>query len=104
MGASMIKELLLVLGAAVLATATMAAVETGTGCKLGGIDVPGFEVKAISPTQFQTLHTAVAPRGESERWMEIPWQTDLQAARKLAAQEKKPLLMWVMDGHPLGCT
>ncbi len=73
-------------------------------CKLGESPVPGLAVKALDPAQFAALHREVAPRGEGERWAEIPWQTDLTEARQKAAREKKPLLMWIMDGHPLGCT
>jgi hypothetical protein len=73
-------------------------------CQLGGVKVPGFAVAQIPPAQFNTLHKAVAPAGETERWMEIPWESDLWAAKQRAAREGKPLLMWIMDGHPLGCT
>jgi len=64
--------------------------------------MPDLAVKTLDAETFRKLHAEMAPRGE--RWMEIPWETDLQAARQRAARERKPLLMWVMDGHPLGCT
>lgn len=60
--------------------------------------------KAMPLEQFTQLHASVAPQGDTERWTEIPWMLDLNAAREKAARERKPLLMWVMDGHPLGCT
>ena len=90
-------------------SAALAALLSGgdqvtTVCKLGNITVPGLSVKALSPEQFTTLHGEVTPSGPGERWREIPWETDLNAAREKARREKKPLLMWVMDGHPLGCT
>lgn len=69
---------------------------------LGGVAVPGFGMKALPEADFARLHRAVAPG--KERWAEIPWETDLAAARARSAREGKPLLMWVMDGHPLGCT
>jgi hypothetical protein len=73
-------------------------------CTLGGVAVPALSVKALDTKHFRALHAAVAPRGEGERWAEIPWQPDLAEARRKAARENKPLLMWIMDGHPLGCT
>jgi hypothetical protein len=73
-------------------------------CQLAGLPVPTFGEPRLSAGRFQALHAAMTPRGESERWTEIPWQSDLQAARQKAAREEKPLLIWVMDGHPLGCT
>ncbi len=46
----------------------------------------------------------IVPSGRSEAYRNIPWQTDLIAARDLAKKTGKPLFLWVMDGHPLGCT
>jgi hypothetical protein len=73
-------------------------------CTLDGLKVPGFAVKSLPQEEFTKLHAAVAPKGDGERWTEIPWESDLIVAQQRAAREKKPLLMWVMDGHPLGCT
>jgi hypothetical protein len=93
------------MSAAVLGTAMMASgAETETACRLNGIPVPGLAVTSLAPEAFRALHAAVAPRGQGERWTVIPWQTDLEAARRQAAHDGKPLLMWIMDGHPLGCT
>jgi hypothetical protein len=71
-------------------------------CAIGGVRTPGLAVTELSADQFAALHAQMAPQGE--RWTEIPWQIDLLAAREKARRENKPLLMWVMDGHPLGCT
>ena len=73
-------------------------------CTLKGTSVPNFATGSLSREQFAKLHSAVAPSGDTERWMEIPWQTNLSDARRKAQEEGKPLLMWIMDGHPLGCT
>ena len=73
-------------------------------CTLNNVPVPGLSVTTLDAKRFQALHQAVTPRPEAERWTEIPWQADLLAARQKAAREQKPLLMWIMDGHPLGCT
>jgi hypothetical protein len=37
------------------------------------------------------------------KWASIPWQTDLWAARRLAAEQGKPIFAWMMNGNPLGC-
>lgn len=91
---------LLLFGVMVMSMTAMA--QSPTPEKLGGVEVPTSTVKSLPAETFQKLHAALKPKGE--RWMEIPWQTDLLAARQKAAREKKPLLMWIMDGHPLGCT
>jgi hypothetical protein len=57
----------------------------------------------MEPGEFAALHASIVPR-EEEAWQTIPWQIDLLAARELAASSKKPLFIWSMNGHPLGCT
>jgi hypothetical protein len=47
---------------------------------------------------------AVLPRTSEERWLQVPWRTDFAAARAEANRAGKPLFLWMMDGHPLGCT
>jgi len=45
----------------------------------------------------------ILPSKEESAWLEIDWKTDLWEARKEAAQSGKPIYLWEMDGHPLGC-
>lgn len=37
-------------------------------------------------------------------WLQIPWGSDLQAARQRAARTRRPVFLWAMEGHPLGAT
>ncbi len=57
----------------------------------------------ISEAEFTRLHRTVTQSAE-EPWRSIPWNTSLLTAQQQAAKEKKPLFIWAMDGHPLGCT
>jgi hypothetical protein len=57
----------------------------------------------IKPEQFEKLHALIKPQADEEKFMQIPWLTNLWEARKQAAAQGKPLLLWEMDGHPLGC-
>ena len=58
----------------------------------------------VSAERFAELQKVIRPSAAEDRWASIPWQTDLWEARKVAAKEGKPILLWEMDGHPLGCT
>jgi hypothetical protein len=58
----------------------------------------------IAPGQFEALHAILQPKQTEQAWMQIPWRTSLWEAREIAAREGKPILLWEMDGHPLGCT
>jgi len=45
----------------------------------------------------------ILPTAEESAWLEIDWKTDLWEARREAARTGKPIYLWEMDGHPLGC-
>jgi len=66
----------------------------------------GTSSVAAEPFQqtLTELHTLIKPQSGEESWSKIPWRTSLWEARQKAAAEGKPILLWEMDGHPLGCT
>jgi hypothetical protein len=37
-------------------------------------------------------------------WLQIPWATTFKDGIVAADAAGKPLLLWTMNGHPLGCT
>ncbi len=53
---------------------------------------------------FMKLHALMHPTPTEVKWLEIDWRTDLWEARKEASAKGKPIYLWEMDGHPLGCT
>jgi hypothetical protein len=63
----------------------------------------GRAVEPLKPDQFDKLRTVIKPAATEDKWAQIPWQTDLWEARRKAAAEGKPILLWEMDGHPLAC-
>ena len=63
--------------------------------------VPAAE--PIAADQFEELHTLIKPQTDERGWEKIPWMTDLWEARRRAAELGRPILLWEMDGHPLGC-
>ena len=62
----------------------------------------GKGAPGISADRFDKLRALIKPKPGG--YADIPWMTDLWEARKKAAAEGKPLLVWVGDGHPLGWT
>ena len=52
---------------------------------------------------FRRLH-AELQQSKNAPWQTIPWKIALLDARKTALAENKPIFIWAMDGHPLGCT
>ena len=51
---------------------------------------------------FEKLHAEIVPKDEV--WKSIPWHADLISAQAAAIKQNKPMFIWSMDGHPLGCT
>ena len=65
--------------------------------------VPARGAERLDPGRFETIHSLIKPKADEERWAAIPWMASLWQAREQAAREGKPILLWEMDGHPLGC-
>jgi hypothetical protein len=57
----------------------------------------------LDELRFAELQQQLTPE-PGDPWRSIPWRIDLLAAQREAAQQHKPLFLWAMDGHPLGCT
>ena len=57
----------------------------------------------ITEKEFRELQEALTP-DENELWRTIPWKIALLDAQRTAATQRKPIFIWAMDGHPLGCT
>jgi len=58
----------------------------------------------LTAKQFDQLWSVIRPQPGEDKWDEIAWRADLWEARREAAAKGKPLLLWEMDGNPLGCT
>jgi hypothetical protein len=46
----------------------------------------------------------IVAKPSEEKWLSIPWRTNLTQARIDAQKTDKPIFMWIMNGHPMGCT
>lgn len=61
---------------------------------------PGEQLTAA---EFAAVRRAVLPKPGEDDFEKFPWLTSIWEARTRAAKEGKPVLLWEMDGHPLGC-
>ena len=57
----------------------------------------------LNDSEFRKLHKQLQPAAD-ELWRSIGWRISLLDAQRVAAQQQKPIFIWAMDGHPLGCT
>ncbi len=46
----------------------------------------------------------IKPTKKEIAWAQIPWLTTFYDGLVESDRIQKPLLLWVMNGHPLGCT
>ena len=46
----------------------------------------------------------VMPDEAERRWEQIEFLPSYAVGLKAASDQQKPLMLWVMNGHPLGCT
>jgi len=65
---------------------------------------------ASSPAQeltersYERLKRKILPQEDEGAWTGVPWRAAFGAAVAEAREKGKPVLLWAMNGHPLGCT
>jgi hypothetical protein len=69
-----------------------------------GVSALAGAAEPITPQSFQELRAVIRPHEGEGKWARIPWLASLWEARQRAAAAGKPILLWEMDGNPLGCT
>jgi hypothetical protein len=57
---------------------------------------------ALDQAEFEKMHRALQLPTD-EPWRTIVWETEITEACARAAKEKKPVVLRVRSGHPLGC-
>lgn len=70
---------------------------------LASISPTAGAAEPIDAAEQHALLALIRPGADEDPFATIPWQISLWEARAKAAKEGKPILLWEMDGHPLGC-
>ena len=60
-----------------------------------------FSLTSINYTMWKDF---IKPTKKELAWAQIPWRTTFYDGLIDADILNQPLLLWVMNGHPLGCT
>ena len=60
----------------------------------------------VEPTaaNFKQWLTFIQPDAKEQAYKEIPWRNHFWTAVQEAKELGRPILLWTMNGHPLGCT
>ncbi len=67
-------------------------------------DEAGPREPVLDDATFATWRDRIRIRDSELAWERLPWYVTYQEGLEQAGAEGKPLLLWVMNGHPLGCT
>ena len=46
----------------------------------------------------------ILPKPSECKWKEIEWRPIFGEGLREATEQDRPMLIWAMNGHPLGCT
>lgn len=68
-----------------------------------GCAAPVSAAPPLTAADAARLRAVIRPLDGEDPFETIPWETSLWDARTKAAAAGKPVLLWEMDGHPLGC-
>jgi len=82
--------------AALLGAVCVALLSCGADPSAGG--------ESLSADTFASWQGYVEPDADELAFQRIPWLATYVDGVIRADTEKKPLLLWIMNGHPLGCT
>src|SRR3954447_3778569 len=68
-------------------------------------DVPPAKAKVeLNDQNYAAWRKHILPDTGELAWQQIPWATTFKDGIAAADVAGKPLLLWTMNGHPLGCT
>jgi hypothetical protein len=75
----------------------------GLAVRAGRLYDPPSNAERMTRAEYEAVLAAVPPAPGEDRFDAVPWRLTLADARRDAAAAGKPILLWSMDGHPLGC-
>ena len=58
----------------------------------------------LNESNFEQWRDRILPAAEEVTYAKIDWRTSFWDAVIEAQGLEKPILLWTMNGHPLGCT
>ena len=65
---------------------------------------PGIPAQELKEESFDKLFSSVIPDAREQGWRKIPWHANFWDAVIEAQAKDKPVLLWAMNGHPMGGT
>jgi len=69
-------------------------------CLVSASPLPASE--RLTDSQARAMFDGLLPQGQELSYRDIPWRHTVMEAVIEAHQSDKPILLWMMQGHPLG--
>ena len=73
-------------------------------CGPGRMATADTETPTLAGAPLAHWVEVLEPAPEERAWLEIPWHVSFHSGLEAADRDDRPLLLWLMNGHPLGCT
>jgi hypothetical protein len=64
----------------------------------------GADHPELTQATYQKWHDYILPKPQELGFRAIAWRPSFWDAVIEAQEKEKPVLLWTMNGHPLGCT
>ena len=58
----------------------------------------------LNEKTYEMWQEFIRPTKAELAWAEIPWKSTFYDGLIESDMKQKPILLWAMNGHPLGCT
>jgi hypothetical protein len=85
-------------------SSTLVTLLAMSACRLTAVAVSEPGSPTLDGVAISTWSEQLEPAAEDRAWLEIPWHASFHAGLEAADAAERPLLLWLMNGHPLGCT
>lgn len=69
-----------------------------------GLSTAPAKAQELTAEACAQVRDTVLPSVTDDQWRAIPWRDTLREAVLEADAQNRPVLLWAMNGHPLGCT
>jgi len=66
-------------------------------------EIPVADIE-INKDNFLEWKNYISPTHSELKFLEIPWLSTFEQGILAGDKQSKPVLLWTMNGHPLGCT
>lgn len=76
----------------------------GLNVMAGETTVQPVSIGELNERTFDAWRSQIEPTRAECAFERIPWLTTFGQGVMEADRQQRPLLVWVMNGHPLGCT